>query len=103
MKKTMLFLAGAMLLLAAEPKKTYTGVISDDMCDKDHKMMNVSPDSKCVIECVKGGSKYVLLSGDKVYVLSDQKAPEKFAGKKVNVTGSLDGKTLQVDSITAAK
>ena len=99
----MLFLAGAVLLVAAGPKKTFTGVISDDMCDKDHKMMNVSPDSKCVIECVKGGSKYVLLSDGNVYKLSDQKSPEKFAGKKVTVTGSLDGKNLQVDSIAAAK
>jgi len=103
MKKIATFLAGAMLLAAADQKQTITGVISDDMCDKDHKMMNVTPDAKCVIECVKGGSKYVLLSGTNVYVLSDQKAPEKFAGKKVSVTGSLNGKTLQVDSIAAAK
>ena len=103
MKKTMLFFAGAMLLVAAGPKKTYTGVISDEMCGSDHKMMNVKPDSKCVTECVKMGSKYVLVSGSNVYVLSDQKGPEKYAGQKVAVTGSLNGKNLTVDSITAAK
>jgi hypothetical protein len=37
--------------------------------------------------------------------LSDQRTPEKFAAKKVIVTGTLDAKTktIQVESITAAK
>jgi hypothetical protein len=102
MKKIAFFLAGTALLMAAD-KKTLTGVVSDEMCGADHKMMNVTPDSKCVVDCVKAGSKYVLLSGSNVYVLSDQKTPEKFAGKKVTVTGTVDGKNLKVDSIAAAK
>jgi hypothetical protein len=48
---------------------------------------------------------YVLSVGKEAYTLSDQKTPEKFAGKKVTVTGTLDAKTktIQVDSIAAAK
>src|SRR5689334_5106883 len=103
MKQIAIFLTGTALLMAAGEKKTLTGVVSDEMCGADHKMMNVKPDSKCVTECVKMGSKYVLLSGSNVYVLSDQKTPEKFAGKKVTVTGTVDGKNLKVDSIAAAK
>src|SRR5438045_2396856 len=103
MKKIAMFLTSAALLMAAGEKKTLTGVVSDEMCGKDHNMMKVTPDSKCVTECIKMGSKYVLLSGDKVYVLSDQKTPEKFAGKKVTVTGTVDGKNVKVDSIAAAK
>jgi len=103
MKKIAIFLAGAALLMAAGEKKTLTGVVSDEMCGKDHNMMHVTPDSKCVTECVKMGSKYVLLAGTNVYVLSDQKTSEKFAGKKVTVTGTVDGKNLKVDSIAAAK
>ncbi len=66
-------------------------------------MMKVSPDSKCVVECVKQGSKYVLFDGKTAYVLSDQKSPEQFAGKKVKITGTLYEKTqiLKVDSIKA--
>jgi hypothetical protein len=94
--------AGAALVFAAAPK-TYTGVITDTMCGKDHAMMNIKPDSKCVAECVKSGSKYALLEGSNVYELSDQKTPEKFAGQKVKVTGTLDGQTIQVKSISAAK
>ena len=103
MKKIAIFLAGTALLMAAGEKKTLTGVISDEMCGNDHKMMNVKPDSKCVTDCIKMGSKYVLLSGSSVYVLSDQKTPEKFAGKKVTVTGTVDGKNMKVDSIAPAK
>jgi hypothetical protein len=69
--------------------------------------MNVVPDSKCVVECVKGdkNTKYALFDGKNVYVLSDQKTPEQFAGKKVTVIGTLQEKTktLQVDSIAAQR
>src|SRR5205814_1423379 len=96
MKKIAILLTGAALLLSAAETKTITGVITDEMCGADHKMMNVKPDSKCVTECVKMGSKYALLSGSTVYALSDQKTPEKFAGKKVAVTGTVDGKNIKV-------
>jgi hypothetical protein len=102
MKTLFTLFAGAVLASAAAPK-TFTGVITDSMCGKDHAMMGVKPDSKCVLECVKSGSKYALLEGSNVYELSDQKAPEKFVGQKVKVTGTLNGNVLQVESIAAAK
>ena len=66
-------------------------------------MMKVTPDSKCITECVRMGDKYALYDGKATYVLSDQKAPERFAGQKVKITGTLDEKTkiLKVDSISA--
>ena len=91
------------ILFALALSESFTGVITDTMCGKDHSMMNIKPDSKCVMECVKSGSKYALLEGNNVYELSDQKMPEKFAGQKVKVTGTLNGSTLQVKSIAAAK
>lgn len=96
-----LLISGA--LAAGAATQTFTGVITDSMCGKDHSMMKVTPDSKCVVECVKSGSKYALYDGKNVYVLSDQKTPEQFAGQKVKVIGTLFEKTkiLQVDSITA--
>jgi hypothetical protein len=100
-KAALFLLAGALAASAA----TYTGVITDAMCGKDHSMMKVTPDAKCVMECVRAGSKYALYDGKNVYTLSDQKAPEKFAAKKVTVTGTLDAKsgTIKVDSIVEAK
>jgi len=103
MKTIAMLVTGVALVAAAGDKQTLTGMISDEMCGADHKMMNVKPDSKCVTECLKMGSKYVLLSGGKVYVLSDQKTPAKFAAQKVTVTGTVDGKNIQVSSIAPAK
>jgi hypothetical protein len=104
-KLTTLMFGGALLLGAAGPKQTFTGVITDAMCGANHAMMNVKPDEKCVRECVKAGSKYALLVGGKVYTLSDQQTPAKFAAQKVKVTGALDskGETIAVDKIEAAK
>jgi hypothetical protein len=97
----------AFLLLAAAAPQTFTGVITDTMCGRNHAMMNVTPDAKCVVECIKHGknSKYALLVGEKLYVLSDQQTPEKFAAKKVKVAGTLYEKTgiIKVDSIAETK
>jgi hypothetical protein len=104
MKKTIcLVFAAAALSFGA----SFSGVITDNMCDNaDHKDMKMGNDAKCVVECVKGmNGKYVLwdAAAKKTYKLSDQKTPEKFAAKKVTVMGTLDGDTITVASIAAAK
>ena len=102
MKMLFATVLSAGLLAAAAGPQTFNGVITDTMCGANHKPMNVTPDSKCVLECVKKhGSKYALLVGANVYVLSDQQTPEKFAARKVKVTGALNEKTkiLKVDKI----
>jgi hypothetical protein len=102
MKKTLFaFLASAALLSAA----TFTGTITDSMCRNDHKAMNVSPDAKCVRECVQGGASYVLFDGKNTWKLSDQKTPERFAAQQVRVTGTLDAKAgmIRVDKIDPAR
>ena len=93
------------ILATAQSAQTFTGVITDSMCGKDHSMMNDSPDSKCVIDCVKAGSKYAIYDGKAVYILSDQETPAKFAAQKVKIIGVLDAKTkvIKVQSIQAAK
>jgi hypothetical protein len=63
-------------------------------------------DAECTTACIDvHGASYVLYDGKDVYMLSDQRMPEKFAGQKVKVTGTLDAKTktIRVDSITGAK
>jgi len=93
--------------IAASESRTFTGVIGDSMCVRDHAAMKIAPEDKCVRDCVKHSSdvKYILLTTDKHYVLSDQAAPEKFAGQKVRVKGVLYEKTgiIKVESIEAAK
>jgi hypothetical protein len=83
----------------------FTGVITDSMCVTNHKMMHVSPDTKCVVECVKAGRtvRFVLYDGKTVYQLSDQQTPAKFAGQKVKVAGTASGNTIQITKIEGAK
>jgi hypothetical protein len=95
-------------LVAAPVKQKFTGVITDSMCSSaDHKGMRMGPtDAECTVACVLAhGALYVLYDGKEVYTLSDQKTPEQFAGNKAMVSGTLDAKTktIQVDSIAAAK
>ena len=107
MKKVMLSLFAAAVTLAAAETKTFTGVITDTMCGKDHAHMKIQPIEECVKQCVKAGKdKYALLTPDgKLYKLSDQKTPETFAAKKVKVTGTLFEKTgiIKVEKIEGAK
>ena len=96
------------MLSAAPGKQTFAGTITDSMCaNADHSQMKMGPtDAECTLACVDvHGAAYVLYDGKKTWTLSDQKTPEKFAGKKVNVTGTPDPKTMkiQVVSITAVK
>ena len=104
MKKTF---AGILLTAGMAFAASYTGVITDSACAKgDHKAMNMGNDAQCTIACVQAhGAQYVLWDGKNSYTLSDQKTPEKFAGKKVTVMGTLDAKnsTIKVDSMKAAQ
>jgi hypothetical protein len=97
----------AALTASASGQQKFTGVITDDMCAiGDHSRMRMgSTDAECTIACVDShGALFVLYTGKDAYTLSDQKTPEKFAGKKVVITGNLNPstKTIKVDSITAA-
>ena len=95
-------------MLAAPATQTFTGVITDSLCAKaDHSQMQMgSNDAECTRACIDAhGAMYVLYDGKNVYTLSDQRAPEKFAGQKVRVIGTLDAKTkaIKIDSISPTK
>lgn len=95
-------------LSAAQSKQTFTGTVTDDVCARaDHSQMRMGPtDAECAAACIEAhGAVYVLYDGDSAYTLSDQRAAEKFAAKKVRVVGTLDSKTktIHVESISIAK
>jgi hypothetical protein len=105
MKALILSLVLVCTLSAAQSQQKFTGTITDDMCPAgDHSRMRMgSNDAECTMACVSAhGALYVLTDGKTFYNLSDQKTPEKFAGKKVTVTGTLDAKTrtIHTDSIS---
>lgn len=108
MRRFLLGLVVIAALTSAQGNRKFAGVITDDMCALgDHSRMKMgSNDAECTIACIQAhGAQYVLYDGKEVYTLSDQKTPEKFAGQKVTVTGTVDAKIkkLQVSSIIAAK
>ena len=72
-------------LTAAPSARKFTGRITDSMCPLgDHSRMRMGPnDVECTLACIREhGALFVLYDGKEVYDLSDQKAPEKFAGKR---------------------
>ena len=108
MKPLILSLLAIAALSAAQGKRLFTGTITDSMCaNADHAQMRMGPtDAECTNACInEHGAMYVLYDGKEAYTLSNQRTPEKFAGQKVTVIGTLNAKTrtIQVDSITAAK
>src|SRR5664279_3029720 len=108
MKRLTILLFLVAVVLVGQRPQTFTGVITDSECENgDHSHMQMGPTNpECTLACVRDhGASFVLFDGKSVYALSDQKTPEKFAGQKVNVSGTLDFKTrlIHVDSITAAK
>ena len=81
------------LMASAQNRQRFTGVITDSMCATgDHSQMKMGPtDAECTKACVnEHDASYVLYDGKDAYVLDDQKTPEKFAGKRVVVTGTVD-------------
>jgi hypothetical protein len=93
--------------LTAAATETFTGIIIDDMCaNTGHAAMRMGPtDAECTAACVSiHDAAYVLQDGKTIYKLSDQRTPEKFAGRKAKVVGTLDAKTrtIAVTSIAAA-
>lgn len=90
--------------LAAGKSQTLTGEVSDAMCGAKHQMPG-NP-AECTRACIKHGSKYALVVGDKVYTLetTDKAELDKLndlAGAKAKVTGEVDGTTVAVKSVAA--
>jgi hypothetical protein len=92
----------ALAQIALATPQTYEGVISDSMCGNKHMMPGKS-DAQCVQECVKAGSKYVLMVGSKMLTLDAKpQTIAPLAGKRVKITGELKGATLSVLSVQEA-
>ena len=101
-KMLMIILGSALLATAADKLQSYTGTVTDAMCGASHTMKG-SP-AECLKACVKGGSSYALVVGDKVYKLEGKTdGLEAIGVGKATVTGTAKGDTIEVQSVTAAK
>jgi hypothetical protein len=100
----LLVLAGlaAVPALAAGKSQTLTGTVSDAMCGAKHQMPG--DPAACTRACIKHGSKYALVVGDKVYTLeTSDKATltklDELAGASAKVTGDVNGDMIAVKSV----
>jgi len=82
--------------------KSWTGTVSDSHCGAKHAEASDAA-AGCVGSCVKGGAKYVLVSGGKVYQLDAQDKFADMAGKSVKVSGAMKDDAITVESVEAAK
>lgn len=108
MTKLLVALLFATAVAAPQSTRTFTGTITDSMCDRgDHSRMRMGPtDAECAVACAEEhDAAFVLSDGKNVYTLTDQQSARKFAGRKVTVVGALDAKArrITVTSIAAAK
>ncbi len=104
MKTSGLFLVALVLFssFAFAASQTLTGKVSDDMCGRKHMLAGKS-DAQCTRECIKAGSHYALVSGDKIYKLTGADARlDKHAGAKVTITGEVKGDSVQVTNVVPA-
>ena len=103
-------LVGGLCSFASAATMTMTGMISDSACGASHaKMMDMHKDAKmterdCTLACVKGGGKFVFVSGSKVYTVANQNlaALTAHAGETVSLTGDVNGSTVTVSKVTAS-
>lgn len=105
---TLLLGAGLVIpaALAADKPQSFTGKVSDAMCGANHMM--AGPAADCVRNCIRKGSKYALVVGDKVYTLdTGDKAAldelDKLADQQAKVTGQVNGDAITVSSVAEAK
>lgn len=74
-----------------------SGFLMDEKCSSTPAMRG---NSACAVRCIKGGSPAVLVTDDgKVYKISNQAKVTEYAGKKVVLTGDLNGDTIDVSKV----
>jgi hypothetical protein len=98
MKKLLAVLA---LCASSAMAADVTGYIIDKNCSTKKAMYG---NEECAKSCIGRGAPAVIATEDgKVYSISNQDKVKEMAGKKVTVTGKMDGDTITVDTIVLAK
>jgi hypothetical protein len=79
----------------------WTGYVVDKSCASKKGMWG---NEACAQSCMKRGDPAVFVTADgKIYQITEQDKVKSVAGKKVTITGKMDGDTISVDSVKAAE
>ena len=80
------------------PGQVFSGLISDSHCGARH-IDSKNSASECVRMCVRSGSKYIIVDGDRNYELAGHAQQfSQLAGQRVSLTGVLSEGTLKVSA-----
>jgi hypothetical protein len=80
--------------------KIFAGMVTDSRCGARHPMNSDKTSAQCARSCVRDGSRYVLVDGEKKLVLEGNDIElEKLAGERVEVLGRLEGDAIRVSSV----
>ena len=97
MKKLLVvFGIAAMSAMAAD----WTGYVIDKNCASKKAMWG---NEACAQACIKKGAAAVFVTEDgKVYTVANQDKVTPMAGKKVTISGKMDGDSITVDTVKAS-
>lgn len=80
----------------------FTGMITCSRCRGRHLRNSHMTSEECARTCVRAGAMYMLVDGDRTYVLlGDNTAVGKFAGQRVNIMGTRQGDAILVNSASS--
>lgn len=96
-KLVAVFAFTAAMSITALAADSWTGYIVDKNCSTNKEMLG---NEACAKRCLGRGAPAVLATEDgKVYQIKEQDKVKDVAGKKVTVTGKMDGDTISVDTV----
>ncbi len=85
-------------------ERVFAGLITDDHCRARHDMDSGMNPTECTKMCVRNGSRYVLVEGNKRYALAGSESQlGALAGQRANIAGTLDGNTIKVTSTSSGQ
>jgi hypothetical protein len=84
------------------PSQNFSGIVTDAHCGSKHEDSEKKA-SDCAKKCVRDGSRYAIVNGDRKYELAGElRQIGQSAGQWVTLTGVLDGDTIKVSSARLA-
>ena len=87
---------------AREGGTRFTGMITDSHCRARHMRNSHLSTAECAKECVRTGATYILVDGDRHYILiGGEQSLFKLAGERANIIGTLQGDAILVNSAGA--
>ena len=97
-KLVVVFAFTAGLSVCSFAADSWTGYIIDKNCASKKEMLG---NEACAKSCIGRGAPAVLATEDgKVYQIKEQDKVKDAAGKKVTITGKMNGDIISVDSLT---